>query len=123
MFRHSQYSRSFCLELTQQEGRTLLNFIGRLPAHLPAVRAGDKRRVAAVEEALADAQTVAIWLHENVHLGMDREEAVELLATMADALGQDDPSPSVPLSSLLPVKRKLIDAVGRQSPETATAYN
>lgn len=112
MIRHSQLTRSVCLELTQQEGRTLLDFVRRLPPDLPEARAGDKRRVAAVEEALGDAQAVAVWLHENVYLDIDRQPASGLLATMTAALGQNDPPCSASLSSLLTVKRKLIDAMG-----------
>lgn len=115
MIRHSPLTRSVCLELTQQEGRTLLDFVRRLPTDPPEARAGDKRRAAAVEETLGDAQTVAVWLHENVHWDIDRQPALGLLATMTAALAHNAPPCSHSLSFLLTVKRKLVDAVGRPS--------
>ena len=83
-------------------------------ADLPGVCLADSR-LTAIEEALGDAETVALWLHENVHLDMPPEEAVDLLGTLAVALGQDGLPPNVPLDSLLPVKQKLLDAVDCES--------
>jgi hypothetical protein len=109
MVSQSPLARSLCLELTPQEGRGLLDFIASLPVDFRGVRAADNR-MSAIEDALGEAEAVALWLHENVRLSIPPEEAADLLGTLAGALEQVDPAPRVRLDSLLPVKRKLVEA-------------